>query len=159
MLRTAAAAAAVGSGAAQGTPKNIVISSANGLACCKKAQEMIASGADTLDAVVAGVNIVELDPEDDSVGYGGLPNEEGVVELDSSVMHGPTRRAGSVASIRNVKTPSKVAKLVLEQTDHVMLVGDGAWRFAKAWGFQEENLLTEKSRMAWMVWRQSLKDA
>ena len=159
MLRTAAAAAAAGSGAAQGTPKNIVISSANGLACCKKAQEMIASGADTLDAVVAGVNIVELDPEDDSVGYGGLPNEEGVVELDSSVMHGPTRRAGSVASIRNVKTPSKVAKLVLEQTDHVMLVGDGAWRFAKAWGFQEENLLTEKSRMAWMVWRQSLKDA
>jgi N4-(beta-N-acetylglucosaminyl)-L-asparaginase len=74
-------------------------------------------------------------------------------------MHGPTRRAGSVGSIRNVKTPSRVAKLVLEQTDHVMLVGDGAWRFAKAWGFQEENLLTERSRMAWMVWRQSLKDA
>jgi hypothetical protein len=140
-------------------PKNIVIASANGLQSCAKAMEIIKSGGDTLDAVVAGVNIVELDPNDDSVGYGGLPNEEGVVELDASVMHGPTRRAGSVASIRNIKLPSKVAKLVMEQTDHVMIVGDGALRFAKAWGFQEENLLTEKSRLAWMVWKQSLRDA
>jgi len=141
-----------------GGPRNIVISSANGLKCCAKAMEMLKSGADTLDAVVAGVNINEEDPEDNSVGYGGLPNEQGVVELDASVMHGPTRRAGSVASIRNIKTPSKIAKLVMEQTDHVMLVGQGALDFAKAWGFQEENLLTEKSRLAWIAWKQSQRD-
>jgi N4-(beta-N-acetylglucosaminyl)-L-asparaginase len=121
--------------------------------------EMLKAGADTLDAVIAGVNINEEDPEDNSVGFGGLPNEEGVVELDASVMHGPSRRAGSVASIRGVKTPSKVAKLVMEQTDHVMLVGDGARKFAKAMGCREENLLTEKSRLAWLVWKQSLRDA
>ena len=158
MLGTAALAGA-GSALAQtgGGPKNIVISSANGLQACAKAMEVIKGGGDTLDAVIAGVNIVELDPEDTSVGYGGLPNEEGVVELDASVMHGPTRRAGSVASIRGIKTPSKIAKLVMEQTDHVMLVGEGALRFAKAWGYPEENLLTEKARLAWMVWKQSLK--
>jgi N4-(beta-N-acetylglucosaminyl)-L-asparaginase len=139
-------------------PKNIVISSANGLIACARAMQLLNAGRDTLDAVVAGVNMVELDPEDDSVGYGGLPNEEGVVELDACVMHGPTRRCGSVASIRGIKTPSKIAKLVMEQTDHVMLVGDGALRFAKAWGFKEEDLLTEKSRLAWMVWKQSLRD-
>ena len=150
----AAAAAQTGSGA----PKNIVISSANGLAACRRAMELIGQGKDTLDAVVAGVNIVEEDPHDNSVGYGGLPNELGVVELDASVTHGPTRRCGSVAGIRNIKTPSKVAKLVMEQTDHVMLVAQGALDFAKAWGFMEENLLTEESRMAWMAWKQSLRD-
>lgn len=138
--------------------KNIVVSSANGLACCKKAMDMIRGGSDTLDAVVAGVNLNELDPKDDSVGYGGLPNEDGVVELDASVMHGPTRRAGSVAGIRNIKTPSNIAKLVMEQTDHIMLVGDGALRFARAMGYKEEDLLTEQSRLAWLVWKQSLKD-
>jgi len=102
--------------------------------------------------------LVELDPGDMSVGYGGLPNEEGVVELDACVMHGPTRRAGSVASLRNIKTPARVAKLVMEQTDHIMLAGEGALRFAKAYGFQEENLLTEKARLAWLVWKQSLRD-
>lgn len=142
-----------------GGTRNIVISSVNGKAACAKAMEMLKAGADTLDAVVAGVNIVELDPNDTSVGYGGLPNEEGVVELDACVMHGPTRRAGSVASIRGIKTPSRVAKLVMEHTDHVMLVGDGALRFAKAWGFPEENLLTEKARLAWLVWKQSVRDA
>src|SRR5712692_10360562 len=120
---------------------------------------MLTSGGDTLDAVIAGVNLNEEDPEDTSVGYGGLPNEDGIVELDASVMHGPTRRAGSVASIRNVKTPSKVAKLVMEQTDHLMLVGNGALRFAKAMGLPEDNLLTEKGRLAWLVWKQSLRDA
>jgi N4-(beta-N-acetylglucosaminyl)-L-asparaginase len=120
--------------------------------------EILKSGGDTLDAVVAGVNINEEDPADDSVGYGGLPNEEGVVELDACLMHGPTGRAGSVASLRGIKTPSKVARLVMEQTDHVMLVGEGALRFAKAYGFREENLLTEKSRLAWLVWKQSLRD-
>jgi N4-(beta-N-acetylglucosaminyl)-L-asparaginase len=160
MLSGAALASAAQSGMAQGSgPKNIVISSANGLAACAKAMEMLKAGGDTLDAVITGVNILELDPEDTSVGYGGLPNEEGVVELDASVMHGPTRRCGSVAGIQNVKTPSKVAKLVMEQTDHVMLVGEGAWRFAHAWGYLKEDLLTEKSRLAWMVWKQSLRDA
>src|SRR5437660_8142171 len=141
---------------AQPRAKNIVISSSNrnngGINCCAKAMQIIQSGGDTLDAVVAGVNIVELDPEDNSVGYGGLPNEEGVVELDACVMHGPTRRCGSVASIRNIKTPSKIAKLVMEHTDHVMLVGDGALRFAKSMGYPEDNLLTEKARLAWIVW-------
>lgn len=121
--------------------------------------ELLKNGIDTLDAAIAGVNINEEDPNDDSVGYGGLPNEEGVVELDACVMHGPTRRAGSVASIRGIKTPSKIAKLVMEQTDHVMLAGEGALRFATAYGFKEENLLTEKSRMAWLVWKRTLRDA
>jgi N4-(beta-N-acetylglucosaminyl)-L-asparaginase len=136
-----------------------VIASGNGVRACDRALEMIRRGADTLDAVVAGVNINEDDPEDNSVGYGGLPNEQGIVELDASVMHGPTRRCGSVASLRNIKNPSKVAKLVMEQTDHIMLVGNGALEFAKAWGFKEENLLTEKSRLAWIVWKQSLRDS
>jgi len=136
----------------------VAIASSNGLRACNRAVEMMLAGADTLDAAIAGVNINEEDPEDNSVGYGGLPNEEGVVELDASVMHGPTRRAGSVASLRNIKTPSKVAKLVMEQTDHIMLVGEGALRFARAYGFREENLLTEKSRLAWLVWKRSLRD-
>jgi N4-(beta-N-acetylglucosaminyl)-L-asparaginase len=157
MLSTGALA---GTAAAQVSgPKQIVISSANGLRACARAMEVMKAGGDTLDAVVAGVNIVEEDPEDTSVGYGGLPNEEGVVELDASVMHGPTRRAGSVAALRNIKTPSKVAKLVMEQTDHIMLVGEGALRFARAFGFKEDNLLTEKARLAWLVWKQSLRDA
>jgi len=140
-------------------PKNIVVSSANGLRACERAISLLKSGADTLDAVVAGVNINEEDPADSSVGYGGLPNEEGVVELDSSVMHGPSRRAGAVGGVRTVKTPSKVAKLVLERTDHIMLVGEGADRFARAQGFKAEELLTDKSRIAWLVWKESLRDA
>ncbi|MBI4902086.1 MAG: N(4)-(beta-N-acetylglucosaminyl)-L-asparaginase [Acidobacteria bacterium] len=157
MAGTAVAAAAQQASGAGG--KQIVISSANGLRACAKAMEVVKGGGDTLDAVIAGVNINEEDPDDDSVGYGGLPNEEGVVELDACVMHGPTRRAGSVASIRGIKTPSKIARLVMEQTDHIMIVGEGALRFAKAYGFREENLLTEKSRLAWMVWKRSLRDA
>ncbi|HWQ52875.1 MAG TPA: N(4)-(beta-N-acetylglucosaminyl)-L-asparaginase [Bryobacteraceae bacterium] len=142
-----------------GKPGTIVIASANGLRACARAMELLRQGADTLDAVIAGVNINEEDPQDNSVGYGGLPNEEGVVELDASVMHGPTRRAGSVAALRSIKTPSRVAKLVLEQTDHIMLAGEGALRFARAQGFKEEDLLTEKSRLAWLVWKQSLRDS
>jgi N4-(beta-N-acetylglucosaminyl)-L-asparaginase len=140
-------------------PGDIVVSSENGLRACTRAMEMLRSGKDTLDAVIAGVNINEEDPEDTSVGYGGLPNEEGVVELDACVMHGPSRRAGSVASIRGIKTPSKIAKLVMTESDHIMLAGDGALRFAKAFGFAEENLLTEKSRLAWLVWKRTLRDA
>src|SRR6202521_2268984 len=131
---------------AQSRPKNIVISSANrnngGINCCAKAMEIIKGGGDTLDAVIAGVNIVELDPNDTSVGYGGLPNEDGVVELDACCMHGPTRRGGSVGAIRGIKTPSKIAQLVMAETDHMMLVGEGALRFAKAYNFPEEDLLT-----------------
>jgi N4-(beta-N-acetylglucosaminyl)-L-asparaginase len=151
--------AALSSAAAfQASGKEVVVSSSNGLRACDKALEMIRSGSDTLDAVVAGVMINEDDPEDNSVGYGGLPNEQGVVELDASVMHGPTNRCGAVASVRNIRNVSKLAKLVMEQTDHVMLVGQGALDFAKLWGFKEENLLTEKSRLAWVVWKQSLRD-
>lgn len=158
MLTTAALSSAA-SAAAQSSPKNVVISSANGGPACARAMEMLKAGADTLDAVVAGVNINEEDPEETSVGFGGLPNEEGVVELDASVMHGPSRRAGSVASIRGVKTPSKIAKLVMEQSDHLMLVGEGAGKFAEAMGYRQETLLTEKARLAWLVWKQSLRDA
>lgn len=140
-------------------PRDLVIASGNGLRACEKAMEVLKGGGDTLEAVIAGVNIVELDPNDNSVGYGGLPNEEGVVELDASVMHGPTRRAGAVAGLRNIKTPSKVAQLVMQETDHIMLAGENALRFAKAFGFEEENLLTEKARLAWLVWKRSLRDS
>jgi N4-(beta-N-acetylglucosaminyl)-L-asparaginase len=155
--------AAVGAGvpvnaqSGSGAGKRVVISSANGRAACKQAREMLDQGADTLDAVIAGVNIIELDPNDTSVGYGGLPNEDGVPELDASVMHGPSRRCGAVAALRGIKTPSKIAKLVMENTTHVMIVGDGALRFAQAFGYKEEDLLTEKSRLAWLVWKQSLR--
>jgi N4-(beta-N-acetylglucosaminyl)-L-asparaginase len=146
----------------QGRPRNIVISSANinngGVNCCARALEMIKGGADTLDAVIAGVNIVELDPRDSSVGYGGLPNEDGIVELDASCIHGPSRRGGAVGALRNIKTPSKVAQKVLAETDHMMLVGEGALQFARALGFKEEELLTEESRIKWLVWKRSLRD-
>jgi len=136
--------------------KPLVISSANGLAASAKAMAMITSGADALDAVIAGVNIVENDPNDMSVGYGGFPNEDGVVELDASVMHGPTGRGGAVASIRNIKNPSSVAKVVMERSDHVLLVGEGALRFARAHGFKEEDLLTDKAREAWLRWKERM---
>jgi N4-(beta-N-acetylglucosaminyl)-L-asparaginase len=159
ILGSAAAATTLGSATASegGGKRPVVIASANGMAACAKAMEMLKSGADTLDAVIAGVNIVELDPNDTSVGYGGLPNEEGVVELDASVMHGPTRRCGAVAAIQGIKTPSKIAKLVLDHTSHTMLVGDGALKFAEAYGYRREDLLTEKSRLAWLVWKESLR--
>ena len=154
----AAALPLVQQAGAQSRPKPLVIASGNGIAACAKAMELLKSGADTLDAVIAGVNIVELDPKDHSVGYGGLPNEDCVVELDASCMHGPSRRGGAVGAIRGIKTPSKVAKLVMEQTDHMFLVGEGALRFAKAMGMQEEDLLTPESRQAWLVWKRSLRD-
>lgn len=134
------------------------VSSGNGIRATEKAMEILKAGGDPLDAVVAGVNIVEDDPNDWSVGYGGLPNEDGVVELDASVMYGPTGRAGAVGALRNIKNPSKVAKLVLERTDHVLLVGEGALKFARAHGFIEENLLTEKSRAAWLRWKETMSD-
>ena len=135
-----------------------VVSSGNGLRAAEKAMEILRAGGDPLDAVIAGVNIVEDDPDDMSVGLGGLPNEDGVVELDASVMYGPTHSAGAVAALRNIKNPSKVARLVMERTDHVLLVGEGALRFARAHGFREENLLTEKAREAWLRWKETVSD-
>ncbi len=134
------------------------ISSANGLKATEKAYRMLLDGADTLDAAIAGVTLVEDDPDDLTVGYGGLPNESCVVELDAAVMHGPTHRAGAVAALQRVRNAAQVAKLVMEQTDHVLLVGDGALFFARANGFPEENLLTEKARKIWLYWKQTHSD-
>ena len=154
--RLRAGTAAGPSAAPPGTLR--VVSSGNGIRATAKAMEILRAGGDPLDAVIAGVNIVEDDPNDMSVGYGGLPNEDGVVELDASVMYGPTHQAGAVASLRNIKNPSKVARLVMERTDHVLLVGEGALKFAKAHGFKEEDLLTEKSRQAWLRWKETISD-
>lgn len=120
------------------------------------AWRILGGGGASLDAVVEGAKITELDPEDQSVGYGGLPNEEGVVQLDASVMSGKLKKSGAVGALERIKTPSDVAKAVLLRTNHVMLVGEGALRFARAHGFQEENLLTEKSRLAWLKWKENL---
>lgn len=136
----------------------VAIASGNGMQATAKAMDLIKKGADALDAVIAGVNIVENDPNDHSVGYGGLPNEEGVVELDASVMHGATARGGAVASLRNIKNPSSVAKLVMERTDHVLLVGEGALQFARAHGFKEIELLTDEARAIWLKWKENLSN-
>jgi N4-(beta-N-acetylglucosaminyl)-L-asparaginase len=133
--------------------KAAAVSSSNGLRAVNRAMELMLKGTDTLDAAVEGVKIQELDPTDNSVGYGGLPNEEGVVQLDASCMHGPTRRAGAVAALEGIKTPSEVARLVLKYTDHILLVGEGAKRFALSYGFKEEDLLTPESRQLWLEWR------
>lgn len=142
-------------------PANVpvrVISSANGLQATARAYELLMAGTDVLDAVIEGVTLVENDPEDVTVGYGGLPNENGVVELDAAVMHGPTHRAGAVAALQHIRNPARLAKLVMEQTDHVLLVGEGALQFARANGFPEENLLTEKARKIWLYWKQTHSD-
>ena len=133
----------------------LIISSANGLHALDRGMDILKKGGDTLDAVVAAVTVVEDDPNDDSVGFGGLPNEEGEVELDASCMHGPTGRAGSVAGVRRIKNVSRLAKTVMERTNHVMIVGEGAHRFAIDEGFEDLNLLTERSRLAWLAWKAS----
>jgi N4-(beta-N-acetylglucosaminyl)-L-asparaginase len=137
---------------AQGT-RPIIISSANGVNALDKGMAILKSGGDTLDAVIAAVTVVEDDPNDDSVGYGGLPNEECEVELDASCMHGPTRRAGSVAGLRRIKNAARLAKTVMERTNHVMLVGEGAHRFGVEEGFEDMSLLTEHSRKLWLAWK------
>jgi N4-(beta-N-acetylglucosaminyl)-L-asparaginase len=149
---SASALATVTPAAATGK-RPLIISSANGLHALDKGMDILKKGGDTLDAVVAAVTVVEDDPNDDSVGYGGLPNEEGEVELDASVMHGPTHRAGSVAGVRRIKNVSRLAQTVMEKTNHVMIVGDGARRFGVAEGFEEMNLLTEHSRKIWLAWK------
>jgi len=140
----------------------VVISSANGhryknggpQTCVETAFSLMTKGGDVLDALIAGVNIVELDPEDTSVGYGGLPNAEGVVQLDACCMHGPRKRAGGVACIEGVRTPSLVAQKVMDMTDHHLIVGRDAQRFAQSMGFKiEDDLNTEKSREAWIEWK------
>jgi N4-(beta-N-acetylglucosaminyl)-L-asparaginase len=134
------------------------VASANGLEAVAKAMDGTHAGGDTLEAVVQGVNLVERDPNDTSVGFGGLPNFDGVVQLDSSVMHGPTRGAGAVACLEGIKAPSLVAMDVMKYTDHVLLVGKGAQRFAASMGHPVEDLLTEESRRRWVEWRARMSD-
>jgi N4-(beta-N-acetylglucosaminyl)-L-asparaginase len=133
----------------------LIISSSNGLHALDKGMAILKNGGDTLDAVIAAVTVVEDDPKDTSVGYGGLPNEEGEVELDASCMHGPTGRAGSVAGVRRIKNVARLAQTVMQKTNHVMIVGDGARRFAVAEGFEEQNLLTDNTRKIWLAWKAS----
>lgn len=149
----------------RGRARPAVIASANGnryknggpRTCVKEAFERITRGADVLDALIAGVNILELDPEEQGVGYGGLPNADGVVQLDASCMHGPRRRAGAVACLEGVRTPSLVAKAVMEQTDHHLLVGRDAQAFARQMGFKiEDDLNTPASRRLWLEWKRRL---
>ncbi|HKW10598.1 MAG TPA: N(4)-(beta-N-acetylglucosaminyl)-L-asparaginase [Gemmatimonadaceae bacterium] len=164
-LASAAAAPAPGPiGLGGGAPRRpIVISSANGFyrdnpagSPIKKAYDMIVAGADPLDAAIAGVTMVELDPNDMSVGLGGLPNEDGVVQLDASCMHGPTKRAGAVGCLEDIATAAQVAKAVMDRTEHIFLVGAGAKKFALEMGFKEQNLITDKSREAWLKWKSRL---
>ena len=156
----------MGSGAV--TPKPAVRKN-NPVILCSRGEswgkKVLASGWDILskngsllDAVEKSANITELDPEDTSVGYGGLPNERGVVQLDASIMYGPTHNCGSVAALEGIKTPCSVARLVMERTDHIHIVGKGAQDFAVAHGFKVENLLTEKSRKIWLQWKENLSD-
>jgi N4-(beta-N-acetylglucosaminyl)-L-asparaginase len=160
LLGAAAAAAALSKVAKAQKPTGgalpVAISSSNGIRAVERAFELMTKGTDPLEAAISGVNIVEDDPEDMTVGYGGIPNEQGVVQLDACVFHGPTARAGAVASLEGVKNPTRVAKLVMETTDHVLLVGPGARWFADMNGFARENLLTEKARKVWLYWRQNL---
>jgi N4-(beta-N-acetylglucosaminyl)-L-asparaginase len=142
--------------------KPVVVASANGnrfknggdMTAVHKAFTLITRGEDVLDSVIAGVNIVELDPLDDSVGYGGLPNAEGVVQLDSSCMHGPRKRAGAVGALEGVRTPSLVAQSVMDNTDHHLIVGQGAQAYARSMGFKiEDDLNTDNSRKQWLEWK------
>ena len=136
----------------------VAIASKNGLQATRLAFDQISRGIDTLDAVVAGVQLVEDDPDDTSVGYGGLPNEDGEVELDAAVMHGPTHAAAGVAALKGVRHAARVALHLLNRSDHVLLAGDGAARFAVAHGFASEDLLTDKARRIWLHWKETLSD-
>jgi N4-(beta-N-acetylglucosaminyl)-L-asparaginase len=148
-------------GAFAGRP--VIVSAANGFdkdpsgkQGIRVAYEMLTRGSDPLDAIVAGVQVVELNPNDQSVGLAGLPNEEGVVQLDASCMHGPTKRAGSVGCLEDIAEAAAVAKAIMDYTDHIMLVGPGAKKFAVEMGFKTQNLLTEQSRRDWMRWKAKL---
>ena len=132
----------------------VAVSSHNGLKAVELAVQRMTEGWRPVDAAVAGVELVENDPDDQSVGLGGLPNEDGVVELDACVMDGPSGLGGAVGALQNIKNPAQVALKVMRHTDHVLLVGEGALRFARAHGFREENLLTDKSRRDWLAWKE-----
>lgn len=142
----------------------VLVSSANGFRtkhadgrpAIQVGYDMLTRGSDPLDAAIAAVQLVELDPSDTSVGLGGLPNADGVVQLDASCMHGPTKRAGAVAALEDIATPAAVAKAVMDRTDHIMLVGAGAKRFALEMGFKEQSLLTEETREIWLRWKSRL---
>ena len=136
----------------------VVIASANGLRATARAAEMIRQGAAPVDAVVAGVAVIEADPNDHSVGLGGLPNERGEVELDASVMDGPTHNSGAVAALQRIRHPAQVALRVMRRSDHALIVGPGALEFAKAHGFKEEELLTDETREIWLRWRETHSD-
>lgn len=133
-----------------------VVASGNGLAAARHAYDLLTRGVDPAVAVVKGVAIIEDDPDDMTVGLGGLPNADGVVQLDASVMHGPTHKAGAVACLEGIRNPAAVALEVLRRTNHTLLVGEGAKRFALELGFKEENLLTDRARAAWLKWRRNL---
>jgi N4-(beta-N-acetylglucosaminyl)-L-asparaginase len=143
---------------AAGGARNVMICAANGITergnHLEAGYKRLVAGADTLDAAITVVSGPENDPKDTSVGLGGLPNEDGVVELDACCMHGPTRRAGSVGGVRDIKNVAALSKAVMDHTGHVMLVGEGATRFAVAVGFPKENLLTEESRKIWLLWKE-----
>jgi len=134
----------------------VAIASANGLAATRLAVDQMQQGVAPVEAAVAGVGLVEADPEDVTVGYGGLPNSEGVVQLDACCMDGPTMRAGAVAAVERIKHPAQLALEVLRRTTRVLLVGDGALAFARSLGFAEENLLTERARKIWLYWRANM---
>jgi N4-(beta-N-acetylglucosaminyl)-L-asparaginase len=137
----------------------VIVASSNGYpACVDEAMKQILAGKPLADAVVAGVTLVENDPNDHSVGYGGLPNENGVVQLDASVMDGATGLSGAVAALENIKNPAQVALRVMRYTDHALLAGAGALAFAKAHGFKEEDLLTEEAREIWLYWKGAHSD-
>lgn len=160
---------ALGAGAALGQLPRVAIASPRegaptiltshtnetGREAMRRAWEILDAGGRAMDAVERGANVIEVDPEDTSVGYGGLPNADGVVQLDASCMDGRTYNAGAVAALEGIKTPSSVARLVMERTDHVMLVGREAQDFARSFGFDVEDLMTERSRDAWLRWRES----
>ena len=141
-----------------GSGKNILICAANGFNYLDRGHAVLEKGGDTLDAIIEVIRGPEEDPNDDSVGYGGLPNEEGVVELDACCMHGPTRLAGSVGGVQEIMHVALLAKTVMEHTGHVMLVGEGAKRFGFAHGFPTMNLLTEHSRKVWLLWKETMSN-
>lgn len=141
-----------------GSPGIVMISSWNGIPAVERAGARARSGSPLLDAIVEGISLVEDDPEEMSVGFGGLPNEDGEVELDAAVMHGPRHRGAAVAGLRRVRHASAVALEVMRRTDHSMLVGEGARKFALALGFRDEDLLTPRARKAWLDWKASLSD-
>jgi N4-(beta-N-acetylglucosaminyl)-L-asparaginase len=138
-------------------PRRPMVASSNGKVV-DKVMELLKEGYDPLDAAIAGVAIIEADPSDHSVGYGGLPNEDGIVELDAAVMHGPTHGGGAVASLRNILHPAAVARLVMKRSKHCLIVGEGALRFARAHGFAEMDMLSPDARRIWLSWKEKHTD-